>query len=102
MSMNKINYLRLSFKNVGEDGFKDQPLAGFVIAGEDRSFVPAEAKLFFGTVLVWNAAVPKPVAVRYAWPAPAAEGTLRAATDLPTVPFRTDDWPNAPQGQPPQ
>ncbi len=66
---------------------------GFAIAGEDRKFVWADAKLV-GTdkVEVSSAQVPNPVAVRYAW-ADNPVCNLRSRNCLPATPFRTDDWP---------
>ncbi|HET7456028.1 MAG TPA: sialate O-acetylesterase, partial [Gemmatimonadaceae bacterium] len=40
---------------------------GFAIAGADRHFVWADARIEKGRVVVWSDRVPKPVAVRYAW-----------------------------------
>ena len=74
---------------------------GFVIAGEDRQFFPAEARVrevkegqdIRGEYLeVWSEDVPRPVAVRYAWanqPNANAYGLL----GIPVAPFRTDTWP---------
>ena len=42
-------------------------LAGFVIAGADKNWVPADAKIDGNTVVVSSAQVPQPVAVRYAF-----------------------------------
>jgi len=68
-------------------------LKGFVIAGPDRKFYPAEAKCVESTVEVWSDQVPNPVAVRYAW-ATWPEGNLVwNIGNLPASPFRTDDWP---------
>jgi sialate O-acetylesterase len=65
-------------------------LEGFTIAGEDKKFVPAEAKIEGDTVIVTG--VPHPVAVRYGW-ANSPVCTLYNKAGLPTAPFRTDDWP---------
>ncbi|HZZ42761.1 MAG TPA: sialate O-acetylesterase [Tepidisphaeraceae bacterium] len=77
---------------------KGGEVKGFMIAGEDKKFVPAEAKLDGETVIVTAASVEKPVAVRYAW-ADAPESSLYNAADLPGVPFRTDNWPMATAGK---
>jgi len=69
-----------------------QPLTGFGIAGEDRQFHPAEARIEEGAVVVWSEEVPHPVAVRYGW-ANNPECNLYNGSDLPASPFRTDDWP---------
>jgi len=46
---------------------KDGVLRTFVIAGEDRKFVPAEAAIDGDTGVVSSPQVSAPVAVRYAW-----------------------------------
>lgn len=67
-------------------------LKGFELAGDDRNFVPAEARIEGkDTVVVRSAAVAKPVAVRYAW-RNAPEAGLINSEGLPAAPFRTDDW----------
>jgi sialate O-acetylesterase len=66
-------------------------LVGFAVAGEDRKFVWAEAKIEGDSVVVWSEAVKKPVAVRYAW-ANNPECNLYNREGLPAGPFRTDDW----------
>jgi len=116
--------VRLRFSHVGGGlvarGRDDGMLSQFAIAGADRRFVWAKAKIDPdkpGTVLVWSESVLKPAAVRYAWamnphpdrprpadvpparwvpqPAPNACNLYNAA-GLPAVPFRTDDWPKTP------
>ncbi len=66
----------------------------FVIAGRDRQFHPASARIEEHTVLVWSDQVPAPVAVRYAW-SNAAEPNLMNREGLPASSFRTDAWPAA-------
>ena len=72
---------------------------GFAIAGADRQWQWAEARIEGETVVVSSPAVPQPVAVRYAW-ADNPEATVRNGEGLPASPFRTDDWPmlTAPRG----
>lgn len=67
-------------------------LQGFTVAGEDRRFVPAQVEIAGDMVWVSSAAVPKPVAVRYAWAYNPACNLVNGA-GLPASPFRTDDWP---------
>lgn len=68
-------------------------VVGFWIAGEDRQWKVAQAKVVDGQkVEVWNDEVAKPVAVRYAW-ADNPVCNLFNAEGLPVTPFRTDDWP---------
>ena len=69
-------------------------LKGFAVAGADRKFVWAEAKIVGGQVRVSSARVTKPVAVRYAW-GDNPESNLSNQSGLPAIPFRTDDWPTA-------
>jgi sialate O-acetylesterase len=107
--------IRLSFNNVGgglttgvppwhPDNIHPAPttqLLGFTIAGADKNFVPADAKIEGDTVVVSSPQVPAPVAVRYAWITPSAwkgvpytfDFNLYNKEGLPTPLFRTDDWP---------
>jgi sialate O-acetylesterase len=66
-------------------------LAGFELAGEDKVFKPAEAKIENNTVLVTSADIPEPTAVRYAWRNAPVAG-LSNKEGLPAVPFRSDSW----------
>jgi sialate O-acetylesterase len=70
---------------------KDGELKGFVIAGEDRKWVTATARIEGGKIVVSNAEVPKPVAVRYAWENNPVCNLYNGA-GLPASPLRTDDW----------
>ena len=66
-------------------------LTGFEIAGEDRVFYPADARIDKGAVIVSSASVAAPVAVRYAWRnCPVA--WLQDDLGLPAAPFRSDNW----------
>jgi sialate O-acetylesterase len=66
-------------------------VTGFQLAGPDRVFHPATARIEGDTVVVRSAEVPVPAAVRYAFTnAPAA--SLVNAAGLPAAPFRTDTW----------
>jgi sialate O-acetylesterase len=83
----------LSFKDVdGGLEARDGELTGFSIAGADRKFVWANAKIEGNTVVVSSPEVPKPVAVRYGW-ADFPVVNLYNKKGLPATPFRTDDWP---------
>lgn len=70
----------------------NSPLEGFAICGPDRVWHWADAVIDGDTVVVWNAEVPEPVAVRYAW-ADNPTANLWGKIGLPAVPFRTDDFP---------
>ena len=67
---------------------------GFAVAGEDRVWHWAGARIEGDTVVVSSPDVPHPVAVRYAW-ADNPEATLTNGEALPASPFRTDDWDGA-------
>jgi sialate O-acetylesterase len=70
-----------------------QPLRGFAIAGEDKQWKWAEAKITGpDTIEVSSGDIKEPKAVRYNW-ADNPSGTLYNETYLPAYPFRTDDWP---------
>jgi sialate O-acetylesterase len=68
-----------------------EPLKGFQIAGQDKKWFWADAKIEGDTVIVSSKEVEKPAAVRYDW-AHNPQGNLYNKADLPTTPFRTDDW----------
>jgi sialate O-acetylesterase len=68
-------------------------LCGFEIAGEDRIFRKAQARVDRGSLVVSSPKVPHPIAVRYAW-ANNPEVSLYNSAGLPAIPFRTDDWAN--------
>lgn len=74
-------------------------LVGFLIAGDNKKWVPADAKIEGNTVIVSSADVSKPVAVRYAWEA-APSANLYNKEGMPASPFRTDDWVDAPPTPP--
>lgn len=86
--------LRISFRGA-EAGLMTtdgQPPAEFEVAGEDRVFHPAQARIEGATVRVSAAPVAHPVAVRYAWRS-APRVNLVHRGSLPVAPFRSDDWP---------
>ena len=86
--------IRLAFDHLGGGLVisKGAALAGFAVAGADRTFVWAEAHIDGDTVVVSSPQVAKPVAVRYAW-GDDPPCNLANQAGLPAVPFRTDDWP---------
>ena len=61
------------------------------IAGADKIFHPATAKIERETLVVSAPKVREPVAVRYAW-RNAPEANLYNGAGLPAVPFRSDSW----------
>ncbi len=75
-------------------------LEEFSIAGDDRKWAWADARIEGDTVVVSSPSVPNPTQVRYAWQSnPAA--TLFNGAGLPAVPFRTDNWPGKTEGHRP-
>ena len=71
---------------------KGGQLKGFAIAGDDRRFVWADARIEGDTVIVSSEKVARPAAVRYAW-ADNPVCNLYNEAGLPASPFRTDTWP---------
>jgi len=89
--------LILTFKNAVSGLFSYDTLEGFEIAGADKVFYPAEAKIVNRKdIFVVSAKVPSPVAVRYAW-RNWVEGSLFGGNLLPVSSFRTDAWKDATQ-----
>lgn len=70
-------------------------LKGFSIAGEDKKFYWATAKIEGDSVVVSSDKVASPVAVRYAW-ANNPDCNLYNKEGLPASPFRTDTWGGTP------
>ena len=82
----------LHFKNAETGLYTYDVLKGFELAGEDKIFYPADAKIVNGKdVFVICSDVSKPVAVRYAW-RNWVVGTLYDTNLLPASSFRTDIW----------
>jgi sialate O-acetylesterase len=75
----------------GVEPFPADRLIGFFIAGEDRRWVEAEARIDGDSVVVSSESVPSPVAVRYGW-ANSPRCNLYNREGLPASPFRTDEW----------
>lgn len=93
------NEVHIRFRDVG-DGLaaRGEALKGFSIAGADRRFHWADARIEGDEVVVSSNDVSSPVAVRYAW-AGSPECNLYNKNGLPASPFRTDDWPGASAGK---
>lgn len=71
---------------------KGTPVKELFIAGEDRIFRPATARIEGNRLIVSAPGVKKPVAVRYQF-SNAGIGNIFGKDGLPLAPFRTDDWP---------
>ncbi len=87
----------LHFKHVGAGLIaKGDKLTGFTIAGDDKEFHEAEAKIEGDTVVVSSPDVSRPVAVRFGW-ANYPIVNLWNKDGLPASPFRTDGLPGLTQ-----
>lgn len=85
----------VSFKNAEMGLFSFDELNNFEIAGNDKVFYPAKAKITdTKKVLVSSYKVSEPVAVRYAW-RNWVMGDLYGTNLLPVSSFRTDQWNDA-------
>ena len=86
------NKIVVTFTNTGSGLVAGSgELKYFAIAGIDRRFVWAKAKIENNRVVVWSEEVPNPVAVRYAWADNPEGANLYNAEGLPASPFRTDE-----------
>jgi len=90
----KGNSIILHFGSIGGGlvAKNDEVLKGFAIAGKDKKFVWADAKIEGDTVVVGSDKVAEPAAVRYGW-ADNPVCNLYNKEGLPATPFRTDNWP---------
>lgn len=70
---------------------KGKDLREFFIAGQDKVFYPAKAKISGSTVIVSSSKVKNPSAVRFAF-TNGALPNLFNSEGLPASAFRTDDW----------
>lgn len=86
------NKITISFSSTGTGlttNDKEDP-GDFAIAGADKKFVWAKAKLEGDKVVVWNEAITNPLYVRYAWADNPEHANLFNQDGLPASPFRTD------------
>ncbi|MDP4251914.1 MAG: sialate O-acetylesterase [Bacteroidota bacterium] len=82
----------ISFENPGSGlQSKGGTITELYIAGSDKIFYPANAKIIHDQLTVWSKSVPRPVAVRYAF-GNTAIGNLLSKDGLPVTAFRTDSW----------
>nr|WP_294894504.1 sialate O-acetylesterase [uncultured Pedobacter sp.] len=86
------NKIVLNFSNVGSGLMAKNggELKYFSIAGADKKFVWANAKIVGNTVEVWNDNIKSPIAVRYAWADDPEGANLYNKEGLPASVFRTD------------
>ncbi len=82
-----------SFNWLDDQGQVVRSVKGFEIAGADKKFRPAKARILWmdNQVEVWSDEVKEPVAVRYVF-CNHSETNLKTTLGQPVVPFRTDDW----------
>jgi sialate O-acetylesterase len=71
---------------------KDGILKHFAIAGADKKWQWADARIAGNTVVLRSDKVAAPLAVRYAWCSNPQPANLYNREGLPAVPFRTDNW----------
>jgi sialate O-acetylesterase len=71
---------------------KDGKLTWFAVAGKDKVWHWADARIDGKTVIVSSAAVPTPLHVRYAFAMNPQGCNLYNKEGLPASPFRTDAW----------
>ena len=96
------NEIKITFSHTGSGlAVKDRYgyLKGFSIAGEDRKFHWARARLEGNTVFVHHPSIQNPVAVRYAWSDNPEDANLFNKEGLPASPFRTDNWSGITEGK---
>ena len=87
------NKITVSFTSIGSGlTIKDSDeLSEFAIAGADKKFVWAKAKIEGDKVIVWSDEIPNPMYVRYAWADSPPYPNLYNKEGLPASPFRTDN-----------
>ncbi|MBU1821593.1 MAG: sialate O-acetylesterase, partial [Bacteroidetes bacterium] len=92
----------LGFNHVGgglEVKDKYGYLKGFEIAGPDKKFYYAQARIEGNKVIVSHPEVPNPTTVRYGWANSPIDNNLYNAEGLPAAPFRTDNWKGLTEGR---
>jgi len=83
--------MRLRFDHAEGLFARNNEIRHVLLAGEDRRFHRALARIDGEDVVAMAPEVSEPVAVRYLW-GPALEAELFNAEGLPASPFRSDDW----------
>lgn len=90
--------IRIFFDTESKLLSRGNDLREFVIAGEDKVFHPAVARIEGKTILVYSENVKKPVAVRFGW-RNCPDMNLFNEASLPASPFRTDNWKGITEGK---
>jgi sialate O-acetylesterase len=78
---------------------KGEELKAFQIAGPDKQWTWAKAKIEGNSIVVWQDGIKIPTAVRYAWANNPEGCNLFNSEGLPASPFRTDDWDGMTKGK---
>ena len=91
-SLKDNNRIIISFTNTGSGltTNDEEPPGWFAIAGADKKFVWANAKIEGDKVIVWSDSIADPRYVRYAWADNPRGANLYNKEGLPASPFRTD------------
>ena len=86
------NKIRISFNNIltGLKRTKDTT-TNFLIAGKDKKFVEATAKIDGSTIVVSSNEVENPIAVRFCFDNTSMPDIF-SSEGLPLAPFRSDEW----------
>lgn len=88
-SVKEADSIKIEFDHIG-NGLKIKGVGDlnyFAIAGADRKFVWAEAKIHDNHVIVWSDEIKDPICVRYAWADNPAGANLYNIEGLPASPF---------------
>ncbi len=84
--------IKIQFSNAGNGLMvKGDKISSFEIAGEDKVFVAAQAKISGNSVIVSNKNIKSPIAVRFAFNNTATPNLFNKE-GLPVNLFRTDSW----------
>jgi sialate O-acetylesterase len=86
------NKIIITFSSTGSGLVSDDggELTQFAIAGADKKYVWANAKIEGDKVIVWSDEVSQPLYVRYAWANNPEGANLYNKEGLPASPFTTD------------
>ncbi|HEX9600924.1 MAG TPA: sialate O-acetylesterase, partial [Mariniflexile sp.] len=86
------NKIVISFTHIGKGltTIDDEELSEFAIAGEDKQFVWAKAKIEGNKVIVWNDEIKTPRYLRYAWANNPDNPNLYNKDGLPASPFEIE------------
>jgi sialate O-acetylesterase len=83
--------LQFTHTSTGLQAIDGEPLSEFAIAGADKKFVWAHARIEGNKIIVWSDEISQPLYVRYAWSDFPVNPNLYNKEGLPASPFRTDN-----------